>query len=106
MNREHKKSKGRVSNSIAWVFIVLQTMLIWGGLYAGGHQEQIAFFNNLEATVQSVVYITVINILGIGALILSLIVWLYHKNKKGKVTTFAAIIAIILNTLCSCKLVG
>ena len=106
MNGEHKISKGGVSNFIAWVFIVLQVMMTLGGLYAGGSRERIAFFNNSAATVQSVVFVTGLNILGIGALILSLIVWRYHKNKKGKVTTFAAVVVIILNTLCSYTLVG
>lgn len=106
MNGEHKTSKGGVSNFIAWVFIVLQMMMTFGGLYAGGSRERIAFFNNPAATVQSVVFVTGLNILGIGALILSLIVWRYHKNEKGKVTTFVAIAIIILNTFCSCTLVG
>jgi len=80
--------------------------MMLGGLYAGGSRERIAFFNNFGATVQSLVFITLLNILGIGALILGLIVWRYHKNKKGKVTTFVAIAIIILNTFCSCTLVG
>lgn len=60
-----KTSKGRVSNCIAWVFIVLQMMMTLGGLYAGGSRERIAFFNNSVATVQSVVFVTGDNILGI-----------------------------------------
>jgi len=106
MNRESKTSKGGVSNFIAWIFIVLQMMMTLGGLYAGGSREKILFFNDSVGTVQSVVFITGDNILGIGALILSLIVWRYHKNKKGKVTTFASIAIIILNTFCTCTLVG
>ena len=105
-NKKRIPEKSRASNIIAWIFIVLQAMLILGGLYAGGSREPIAFFYNLEATIQSVTMITVGNILGIGALILGLIVWRYHNNPIGKVTTFVAIIIIVLNTLVTFSLVG
>jgi len=93
--------KGSVSNFIAWVFITLQIMLIIGGLYAGSSQNQGAniSFRNGWAIFESLVYIFCVNILGIGALVLSLIVWLQHKNLKGKTTTIAAAIVIIVNTL-------
>jgi len=106
MNEEYKRVKGRVSNTIAWILLILQIMLFMGGLYAGGDKEAIAFFSNLEATVQSLVFITAFNILGIGALLLSLIVWRYHKNNKGKLTAIIAVAIIIFNTFCNCTLVG
>lgn len=105
MNGEHNSAKGRVSNFIAWGLIVLQTMLTIGGLYSGGSLEKLSF-SDMPAIVQTVTFLICFNILGIGSLILSLIVWRYHKNKKGKVTTFAAIVVILFNTLCSCTLAG
>jgi len=65
--RKSKASGGRISNFIAWAFIVLQIMMILGGLYAGGSQERIAFFSNFKASVQSLVFITLLNMPGIGA---------------------------------------
>ena len=101
MSEKQKMAKGSVSHFIAWVFIVLQIMLILGGLYAGRspHQGEDVSFHNVPAIVQSVMFLLSMNILVIGALVLSLIVWLWHKNKKGKVTTIAAAIVIIVNTL-------
>ncbi len=94
-------AKGKVSNVIAWVFITLQIMLIIGGLYGGNSQNQGAnvSFYNLPAIVQSVTFLFCYNIIGIGALVLSLIVWLYHANKKGKATTITSAVVIIVNTL-------
>ena len=98
---QENKAKGNVSNCIAWVFITLQIMLIVGGLFARSSPNQganVSFRNGWEMF-QSVIYIFGINILGIGALVLSLIVWLHHKNLKGKITTIVATIVIIVNTL-------
>jgi hypothetical protein len=100
------KLKGRVSTTIALIFITLQMLFIIGGLYVGGDRQPIAFFNNLKASVQSLIEVTGVNLLGIGALILSLIVWRYHKNEIGKITAIVAIVVIILNTFCTFKLVG
>ncbi|MHC4132545.1 MAG: hypothetical protein ACYSSP_10875 [Planctomycetota bacterium] len=94
--------KGSVSNFIAWIFIVLQILLIMGGLYAGAHypsQGQIISFKSVWAIYGSVIVILCFNILGVGALILSLIVWLNHKNLRGKTTTIVSAIVIIVNTL-------
>ena len=102
MNGKPKKiAKGTVSNSIAWIFIVLQVLLMLGGLYAGRspHEGENISFHNTPAVVQSVMFLFGMNVLGIGALVLSLIVWLYHANKKGKATTITSAVVIIVNTL-------
>jgi len=93
--------KGTISVRIAQVFIALQSMLILGGLYAGPspHQGANVSFHNVPAIIQSLTFIFGVNILGIGALILSLIAWKYHKNLGGKVTAIIAIVVIIVNTL-------
>ena len=100
-NKLTKKTKGTVSNCVAWVFIILQIILIVGGLYGGSSQNQgtLVSFHDAPAIVQSVMYLFCGNILGIGALVLSLTVWFRHKNLNGKVTTIAAIVVIIVNTL-------
>lgn len=97
-----KHPKGTASICIAVVFITLQIMLMIGGLYVGPseHQGANVSFHNPAAIVQSVVFLLFTNILGIGALVLSLIVWLYHKNVNGKVTTIIASVVIIVNSLC------
>lgn len=116
-NKKSKSSKkGTVSNVIAWVFIVLQGCLISGGIYNITHDEQsfwqifsqnlpkcvLVFIQlNVKAIVQLAVFLIGGNLLGIGALILGLIVWLQHKNKDGKITTIAAIVVIIINSLLS-----
>ncbi len=103
---ETKIVKGGISNTIAWIFIAIQIMFIIGSLRTGGDKQPMAFFNNLKATLQSLLEVIGINLLGIGALVLSLIVWRYHKNNKGKLTAVVAIAVIILNTFCNFKLVG
>jgi len=106
-NENRIPQKGIASNVIAWIFIVLQAWLTpFGDLHSGGSREPIALFNNLKATVQSIIMVTGMNIPGIGALILGLIVWRYHNNPIGKVTTFVALVIIVLNTLCSFSLIG
>ena len=105
-NKKRIPEKSRASNVIAWIFIVLQASDILGYLYAGGSRQPIAFFNNLQATVQSIIIVFGINILGIGAIILGLIVWRYYYNPSGKVTIIVAITIIVLNTLSACSLVG
>lgn len=96
-----KKTKGVLSIYIAGVLLFLQTMLILGGLYVerSTHQDSNISFNNGPAILQSIVYIFFTNILGIGALLLSLIVWLCHKNKGGKITLIISSIVIIINTI-------
>jgi len=98
---KRKHEKGTASICIAVAFITLQIMLTMGGLYAGRspHQGVNVSFHNVPAIVQSVVFLFGTNILGIGALILSLIAWKYHKNIGGKVTVIIAIVVIIINTL-------
>lgn len=95
-----RKPKGTVSTCIAWVFMILQILLIVGALFAGLSPTQgpDVSFHDTPAIVQSVVYLFCGNILGIGALTLSLIVWLRHNNLNGKITAIAAIIVIIVNT--------
>ena len=106
-NENRIPQKSRAWNVIAWIFIVLQALLTpFEDLRSGGSREPIAFFNNLKATVQSIIMVTGMNIPGIGALILGLIVWRYYYNPTGKVTTFVALVIIVLNTLCSFSLVG
>jgi len=101
MTEEQKKIKGTASNIIAWIFITLQIMLIIGGSYGTNSQYRgtNVSFHNAPAIVQSVGYLFGVNLLGIGALFLSLIVWLQHKNLKGKTTTIVAAIIIIVNSL-------
>jgi hypothetical protein len=98
---DRKHEKGTASICIAVVLIVLQVLLMIGGLYAGRspHESENVSFHNAKAMVQSIVFLIGINILGIGALILSLIVWMYHKNLRGKVTAIISIIVIMINTL-------
>jgi len=100
---KQKKPKGTLSIYIAGVFLVLQLMLILGGLYVerSPHQGSNISFDNGQAIVQSMVYIFFINILGIGALLLSMIVWLRHKNKGGKIIFIISSIVIIINTILS-----
>lgn len=106
-----KMAKGSLSNYIAWVFITLQIMLTVGGLVGGllfpislprappGYVYVNVSFHNLPAAVGSVVFLFCGNILGIGALILSLIVWLRHNNQKGKTTAIVAAVVIVVNSL-------
>jgi len=93
--------KGTISVCIAGVFVTLQSVLILGGLYAGpspGRGTTVAF-HNMPAIVQSVVFLFFANILGIGALTLSLIAWKYHGNTKGKSTATIAIVVMIINSM-------
>lgn len=102
MNGETKKiTKSRVSNFIAWIFIVLQVLLMLGGLYVGHSQSEgeNVSFHSAPAVVQSIVFLFGMNILGIGALVLSLIVWLRHGNKQGRVATITSVVVILINTL-------
>jgi hypothetical protein len=96
-----KITKGRVSNSVAWIFIFLQVLFTLGGLSAGHspHGGKNVSLQNAQAMVQSAVFLFCMNLLVIGALILGLIVWLYHGNQKGRDTTIVSIVAIIVNTL-------
>ena len=96
-----KQKKGRVSIYIAVALITLQSLLILGGLYTSPspHQGANVSFHNAPAIIQSLTFLFGVNILGIGALILSLIAWKYHKNLGRKVTAIIAIVAIIVNTL-------
>ncbi len=93
--------KGRISTLIAVLLIVLQIILMLGGLYGGKSQVQVTYvsFHDVPAIIQSVTFLFGFNIIGIGALALSLIVWLYHKDKAGKVTTIIACLVIIANSL-------
>lgn len=96
-----KHEKGRASICIAVALITLQILLILGGLYAGPtpHRGTNFSFHNMPAIVQSVTFLFGVNILAIGALILSLLAWKYHKNTGGKVTAIIAVVVIIVNTL-------
>lgn len=98
---KRKHEKGTASICIAVAFITLQIMLTLGSLYAGRspHQGVNVSFHNVPAIVQSVVFLFGMNILGIGALILSLIAWKTHKNIGGKVTLIIAIVVIVVNSL-------
>lgn len=98
---QNEPNKGRASTLIAVLLIVLQIIFILGGLYGGRSQLQgkNVSFHDLKSTVQSIIFLSGTNIIGIGALALSLIVWLYHKDKAGKVTTIIACIVILVNSL-------
>ena len=85
--------KGTASNIIAWMFIIFQIMLLIVLLLTTSTKIKIEFHR------VSLEYLIFVNLFGIGALILSLIVWLQHKNLKGKTTTIASVILIIVSIL-------
>lgn len=110
--------KGAISNGIAWVFIVLQSLIIIGGLYAD--RDTLGLLRIIGQSVRSVhkvllvlaqfkpeamayliSFILAINLLGIGALVLSSIVWFKYKNKNGKITMIFATVVITVNSLLS-----
>jgi len=102
MNEKRIKAKGGVSNFIAWIFISLQVLLMLGGIYNNvSPPDEMASnfksvsFHSVQAILQSVIYLLLMNIPAIGALFLSFIVLLYHKNKKGEITLIVAIFAIL-----------
>lgn len=114
---EIKKAEGRVSNAIAWVFIILQFCALTGyvfGLCSEGQKfSQIitrgfllpwAFFvlfirAEILALVGLIMELVGYNLLGIGALVLGLLVWLRWGNKKGRTTTLVAIVTIITSSI-------
>jgi hypothetical protein len=112
-----KKSRIDASNVIAWIFIVLQICACVGLTYQlcskGEKLSQIvtrglllprAFFlplvrSETPAVVELSGALFGYNILGIGAVILGLLIWLRRGNKQGRTTTIAAIVVIIINSL-------
>ena len=114
---EIKKSKGRVSNVIAWVCIVLQFLAHTSNVFRlcseGQEFSQIitrgfllpwAFFvllvrAEIHALLGLILELVGYNLLGIAALGLGLQLWLRWGNKKGKTTTLVAIVTIIISSI-------
>ncbi len=113
INKGEIYSKGKISNVIAWIFIALESLLILGNTYPiikEQHGILQIFGRGLYALLQTlvsfnietfgnIVFLIVTNILGIGAVILSLIVLFKHKNQCAKKTIVAAIIVITFKSI-------
>ena len=94
-------NKGRTLTLIAVLLIMLQIFFVMGGLY-GGHsryQGKYVSLHDAPAIIQSIVFLFAMNIIGISALILSLIAWVHHKDKAGKITTIIAFLVILANSI-------
>ena len=108
-----KKEKGKVLNVIAWVLLVLQ--LFYSRIYVIDHAKlskiipgglqlpRAIFLLLLQAemkTLASLIFqLIVFNAVGIGGLILGLYIWLRRGNKKGQITTVAAIVVILISSI-------
>ncbi len=112
-----KEGLKRFWNSIAWLFIILQSLLLAGGTFDYVKDGQpilhlvgrgllfplflvdVCLSGNFTALLQLTIELTVFNLLGIGALLLGLVLWLYRRYGEARKTVVAAIVLIILGTI-------
>jgi len=112
-----KEGLKRFWNSIAWLFIILQSLLLAGGTFNYVKDGQpilqivgrgllfplllvdVCLSGNFTALLQLSIEVTAFNLLAIGALLLGLVLWLHRRYGEAKKTVVAAIVVIILGTI-------
>jgi len=98
----HKTTVGGVLVLLAWVLLILQSMALFGGWGEEGQGWE-RFKYLLQQSPQGAMGYAIgsfigSNILALPATILGLIIWLYQKNKNGKIIVSVGVVLICIQT--------
>ncbi len=97
----HKTTVGGVLVLLAWVLLILQSMAIFGEIGGEEYQgrEKFQYLQQSPQRAASVIGSFIgLNILALPATILGLIIWLYQKNKNGKIIVSVGVVLICIQT--------